>query len=80
VTSVEIWRNPACGTSRKVLALIRNSGLEPNIRLYLEDPPDRATLTAKIAATGPTVRQVPRQRARAATRWGSATPRSRTRG
>jgi arsenate reductase len=62
VTPVGIWHNPACGTSRNVLGLIRNSGVEPMIRLYLLDPPDRATLTAKIAATGLTVRQVLRQR------------------
>jgi arsenate reductase len=62
VTPVEIWHNPSCGTSRNVLALIRNSGVEPTIRLYLKDPPDRDTLTAKIAAAGLSVRQVLRQR------------------
>jgi arsenate reductase len=42
--SVTIYHNPACGTSRNVLALIRNSGVEPRVIEYLKTPPDRATL------------------------------------
>jgi arsenate reductase len=41
---VTIYHNPACGTSRNVLALIRNAGIEPTIIEYLKTPPDRATL------------------------------------
>ncbi len=41
---VTIYHNPACGTSRNVLALIRNSGEEPTVIEYLKTPPDRATL------------------------------------
>lgn len=41
---VTIYHNPACGTSRNVLALIRNAGIEPTIIEYLRHPPDRATL------------------------------------
>jgi arsenate reductase len=42
---VTIYHNPACGTSRNVIALIRNAGIEPTIIEYLKRPPDRATLT-----------------------------------
>lgn len=41
---VTIYHNPACGTSRNTLALIRNAGVEPAIIEYLKTPPDRATL------------------------------------
>lgn len=41
---VTIYHNPACGTSRNTLALIRNAGIEPAIIEYLKTPPDRATL------------------------------------
>jgi arsenate reductase len=46
--SVTIYHNPACGTSRNVLALIRNSGVEPTVIEYLKNPPDRATLESLI--------------------------------
>ena len=49
---ITIFHNPACGTSRNTLALIRNSGTEPEVIEYLKTPPDRATLVALIAATG----------------------------
>lgn len=45
---VTIYHNPACGTSRNVLALIRNAGIEPMIVEYLKTPPDRATLVSLI--------------------------------
>ena len=41
---VTIYHNPACGTSRNTLALIRNAGIEPIVIEYLKAPPDRATL------------------------------------
>jgi arsenate reductase len=50
--TVTIYHNPKCGTSRNTLALIRNSGIEPEVIEYLKTPPDRATLLALIAATG----------------------------
>jgi arsenate reductase len=55
---VTIYHNPACGTSRNVLAMIRNAGVEPRVVEYLKDPPDRATLAALIAAMGVPVRSV----------------------
>ena len=53
---VSIWHNPACGTSRNVLALIRHTGIEPTVRDYLADPPDVATLARAITDAGLTVR------------------------
>lgn len=47
--TIRIYHNPACGTSRNVLALIRNSGEEPEIVEYLKEPPDRPTLVALLA-------------------------------
>ena len=44
--SVTIYHNPACGTSRNTLALIRNAGVEPTVIEYLKTPPNRATLKA----------------------------------
>ena len=50
--AVTIYHNPACGTSRNVLALIRNAGIEPTVIEYLTAPPDRATLVNLIARMG----------------------------
>lgn len=50
--TVTIWHNPACGTSRNVLAMIRAAGIEPVVIEYLRDPPSRAKLLALIAAAG----------------------------
>ena len=47
--TITIFHNPACGTSRNVLALIRNAGIEPEIIDYLKTPPGRDKLLALIA-------------------------------
>ena len=60
-TSITIYHNPACGTSRNTLALIRNSGVEPAIIHYLETPPSRETLVALIAAMEMPVRDLLRK-------------------
>ncbi|MFV3074417.1 arsenate reductase (glutaredoxin) [Niveispirillum fermenti] len=62
MTKVTIYHNPACGTSRTTLAMIRNSGVEPTIIEYLKTPPDRATLVRLIAAAGLTMREAIRQK------------------
>ncbi|MEN4527255.1 glutaredoxin-dependent arsenate reductase [Pantoea agglomerans] len=49
MTDITIYHNPACGTSRNTLALIRNSGTEPTVILYLETPPSRDELKKLIA-------------------------------
>jgi arsenate reductase len=60
MSSVTIYHNPRCGTSRNTLAMILNSGIEPEVIEYLKTPPDRATLTTLIAALGLPVRDVVR--------------------
>jgi len=57
---VTIYHNPACGTSRNTLGLIRNAGIEPRVIEYLRTPPDRATLVALIGAMAVPVRDVVR--------------------
>ena len=48
MTDIVIYHNPACGTSRNVLAMIRNSGVEPHVVEYLKTPPARALLVELI--------------------------------
>ena len=60
--SVTIYHNPACGTSRNTLELIRNAGIAPVVIEYLQQPPDRATLIDMIARAGLTVRAAMRQK------------------
>ena len=62
MVSVTIYHNPACGTSRNTLGLIRNAGIEPVVIEYLEHPPSREQLTAMISASGLTVREALRQK------------------
>ena len=62
MSDITIYHNPACGTSRNVLALIRNCGEAPTVIEYLKNPPDRATLEQLIAAIGVPVREVLRQK------------------
>ena len=49
-SSITIFHNPACGTSRNTLALIRNSGEEPQVIEYLKTPPSKETLRELLAA------------------------------
>lgn len=62
MTDVTIYHNPKCGTSRNVLAMIRNAGIEPTVILYLETPPDRSTLETLIHDSGLPVRDILRQK------------------
>ncbi|MFZ3220851.1 MAG: arsenate reductase (glutaredoxin) [Rhodoferax sp.] len=52
MSTITIYHNPKCGTSRNTLAMIRNSGVEPTVIEYLKTPPQRATLLALIQASG----------------------------
>ena len=61
MTKITIYHNPACGTSRNTLALIRNSGVEPTIILYLETPPDREQLEELINSMQITPRELLRK-------------------
>ena len=60
--TVTIYHNPKCGTSRNVLAMIRESGEEPEVVEYLKTPPGRDRLVELIAATGLPVRDILRQK------------------
>ena len=60
--TITIYHNPACGTSRNVLALIRAHGVEPQIVEYLKTPPSRAELTDLIARMGIGVRDLLRRK------------------
>jgi len=59
---VIIYHNPKCGTSRNVLGLIRNAGIEPHIIEYLKCPPTRTLLKQLIARSGLTPRQLLREK------------------
>ena len=74
MTDITIYHNPACGTSRNVLALIRNSGEEPEVIEYLKTPPDRATLEGLIAALGMPARDVLRQKGKPYDELGLSDP------
>jgi arsenate reductase len=60
--SVTIYHNPACGTSRNTLAMIRASGVEPEIIEYLKSPPTRDKLKRLIASMGVPVRSILREK------------------
>ncbi|MGY3690464.1 arsenate reductase [Bradyrhizobium sp. USDA 3240] len=60
--TITIYHNPACGTSRNTLAMIRQSGEEPEVVEYLKTPPSRDALIALIAAMGMTPRALLREK------------------
>ena len=60
--TVTIYHNPACGTSRNTLAMIRQSGVEPVVIDYRSHPPTRERLQQLIAGAGLSVRQAIRQK------------------
>lgn len=60
--TVTIWHNPACGTSRNTLSMIRASSEEPVVIEYLREPPSRERLTGLIAAMGITPRDLLREK------------------
>ena len=62
MSDITIFHNPACGTSRNVLALIRNSGDEPVVVDYLKTPPSRTKLVELLAAMGIGVRDLLRRK------------------
>lgn len=74
MTDVTIYHNPACGTSRNVLGLIHNAGLEPNVVLYLKTPPNRDELVALIAKMGVPVRAILREKGTPFAELGLADP------
>src|SRR5688572_6163945 len=72
---VIIYHNPACGTSRNVLGLVRNASIEPHVIEYLKTPPNRAMLKNLIARMGVGVRDVIREKGTSYADLGLANPR-----
>jgi len=62
MSDITIYHNPACGTSRNTLALLRHAGLEPQVIEYLKTPPSKQTLRELVAASGMPVRDLLRER------------------
>ena len=75
--SVTIYHNPDCGTSRNTLAMIRQSGEEPQIIEYLKHPPSRARLIELIEAMGISVRALLREKGTPYAELGLADPKWR---
>ena len=71
---ITIFHNPACGTSRNVLALIRHAGIEPEVIEYLKTPPSKETLRALVAATGQPLRALLREKGTPYAELGLADP------
>jgi len=59
---VVIYHNPACGTSRNTLAMIRNAGVEPHVVEYLKTPPSRALIKQLLSRAGLSVRDALREK------------------
>jgi arsenate reductase len=73
--SVTIYHNPSCGTSRNTLAMIRQSGEEPEVIEYLKNTPSRARLVELIEAMGISVRALLREKGTPYAELGLADPR-----
>ena len=65
-----IYHNPACATSRRTLALLREHGVEPTIVEYLKTPPDRATLTTLLEGLGMQPSELMRRKTKSYTELG----------
>lgn len=74
MTTVTIYHNPDCGTSRNTLALIRNAGIEPQVIEYLHEPPARDNLRTMISAAGLSVRETLREKGTPFASLGLADP------
>ena len=72
--SVTIYHNPSCGTSRNTLAMIRQSGDQPEVIEYLKTPPSRARLVELIAAMGISPRALLREKGTPYAALGLADP------
>jgi arsenate reductase len=72
--NVTIYHNPACGTSRNALAMIRQSGEEPEVIEYLKHPPDRARLIELAQAMGISIRALLREKGTPYAELGLANP------
>jgi arsenate reductase len=75
MSSITIYHNPACGTSRNTLALIRNGGVEPTVIEYLKTPPSKERLQQLLAHMGVGARALLRQKGTPFDELGLADPR-----
>ncbi|QEL26436.1 arsenate reductase (glutaredoxin) [Bosea sp. F3-2] len=71
---VVIYHNPACGTSRNTLGLIRNAGIEPHVVEYLKTPPSRVLIRQLLVRAGLTVRKILREKGTPFAELGLADP------
>lgn len=71
---VVIYHNPACGTSRNTLELIRHVGIEPHVIEYLKTPPSRALVAQLVARMGVSVRDILREKGTPFAELGLADP------
>ena len=71
---VVVYHNPACGTSRNTLAMIRNAGIEPHVIEYLKTPPSRALVRQLLARAGLSVRDALREKGTPYAELGLADP------
>jgi arsenate reductase len=74
MSDITIFHNPACGTSRNTLALIRHAGLEPTVVEYLKTPPSKEQLRQLVAAMGLPVRALLREKGTPYAQLGLADP------
>jgi arsenate reductase len=74
MTAVTIYHNPACGTSRNTLAMIRNAGIEPTIIEYLKTPPSREELLTLLSRAGLAIRDILREKGTPFTELGLGNP------
>lgn len=74
MSTVTIYHNPQCATSRNTLGLIRNAGIEPVVIEYLQRPPARDSLARMIEAAGLTVREALREKGTPYAELGLANP------
>lgn len=74
MSAITIYHNPACGTSRNTLALIRNSGVEPEVIEYLKTPPTKTRLQEMIKAMGISARELLREKGTPFDELGLADP------
>ena len=74
IPDIIIYHNPACGTSRNALAMIRNAGIEPHVIEYLKTPPSRALLESLIARAGIGPRALLREKGTPYAELGLANP------
>src|SRR6516165_3225683 len=72
--TVTIYHNPSCGTSRNTLAMIRQSGAEPEVIEYLKEPPSRVRLVELIRAMGISPRELLREKGTPYAELGLADP------